>query len=52
VKSEDLYNEFTASRLPLAKAIVDCWEHMHTETEALAGSIFEAAARDASSAFK
>ena len=46
-KSEDRYKEFIASELPLAKAFADCWEHMRTETGALAGSIFEAAAKDA-----
>ena len=38
--------EFVAFGLPLAEAFVECWEHMRTETGALAGSIFEAAAMD------
>jgi len=46
-KSEDRYKEFIASGLPLAKAFAECWEHMRTETGALTGSVFEAAAKDA-----
>ena len=46
-KSEDRYKQFIDSGLPLAKAFAGCWEHMRTETGALAGSVFEPAAKDA-----